>query len=52
MRQPQKSNTAGSSNAGAFAARVYRTHGNNSVHSSNLEKKGCGNRTHGMAALH
>ena len=54
MRQPQKSNIAGSSNAGAFVARVCRTHGKNSVHSSNLEKgvaNACRNRTHGLAAL-
>ena len=46
MRQPQKSNTAGSLNAGAFVARVCRvcrTHRKNSVHSSNLEKR-CDNR--------
>ena len=39
MRQPQKSNNAGSSNAGALAVRVCRTHGKNSVHSSNLHGK-------------
>ena len=35
----QKSNTAGSSSAPAFAAHVCRTPGINSVHLSNLEKR-------------
>ena len=38
MQQPQKSNTAGSSYAGAFDAHICQTHGKNSVHSFNLEK--------------
>ena len=42
MRQPQKSNIAGSSNAGVFDAHVCRTHGKNSVHLIWIE--GYGNR--------